>query len=242
MTAEAVARIDPPLLLGLDLRDLSRSTAELIRAQRRVASSAVDAELARSALRSAHRELARSALSDWRLDLDDERVRLHGGTGSNQIALAGEVARRAARSVGDVARAAAELPWRRDVAAAFREAAESLGAALHTGALELRLTRSGACIEARVRFRDGTPATLVRATFAAGETHGREPSELELEQRVLALDELRGDIQVVGDETIEIRRAGLLASGSALVELVNATLALSSELLSEVRPERGPYR
>ena len=234
------ALISPPLLLGLDVRGISRSATELLSAQRRAAAASVDPKLARAAVRAAHMELAASALSDWLLDLDDERVRLHSGSGARE--LAAEIAERAAKGLADVARAAATLPWRLDAAAAFWQASDVLGAECDTGALELRFTRSGARIDVRVRFREGAPTTLVRLAFDAGDADARKASDLELDRRVLALEELRGDVQVVGDETVEIRRAGIVASADALVELVDAALGLADELLSEVRPVRGPYR
>jgi hypothetical protein len=239
---DAIARVEPPLLIGLEVRDLSRSATELLGVQRRAIASAVDPQLARAAVRAAHRELASSALADWLLDLDDERVRLHRRSGDHQNDLAREVAGRVAGSLADLARAAAVLPWRLDVAAAYERAAEALGARFDARALELCFTRSGVRIESRIRFREGAPATLVRMAFVAGDAAGGEPSEIELDRRVAVLAELGADVSVVGDDSVEVRRAGIIASADALVEVIDATLGLAQELMSEVRAARGPNR
>jgi hypothetical protein len=166
---------------------------------------------------------------------------------------------RTALCIAELSERAAAAPWRQSVVTEWQRAADRLGAQLHPATLRLVWPRPSARVVASIRFSNGAPITLVTVDFGEVELEpsadslaaalvrrarergcARVPNSA-LQMAKLRTEELGGTVSISGGSA-QIQRSGIVGSGDALAELLEATADLAEELALQIRVERGPYR
>jgi hypothetical protein len=234
-----LARLDPPLFVGLDVRGLTPAAATLLRAQRQVEMSCLEPRISRALLQSAYRAFESTLQDgDWMLDVVDDQVRLRSGSIVNDAAklrVAVDVAARIAALLLEARRLASPPAWKELLTREWQAAAGSLGARLEPERLSIVWPIGRFEVHARLCYVEGRLQThLTCAVDGAAPTPTTEAS------RRIAELEVRGFTVALFEGGFLARTDTLLANASALRAALEGAFEIAAAI-ALARPS-GPYR
>ncbi len=209
-----------PLFLGFASLEIPRTTADMLRLSRRLASSSASPELAKAVIRAAY-QCAGDAPRAWRLQLSDGAVQA-SGTFDREAELleAADVAEHVARTLTRLVR---QIPavWKASLLAAWASLAPELGATVERERLRVVSVRRGRRAVVDIAMVDEDVATRVRVTASAP----REPIEADL----TAITQLDATAELT-PKGVTVVRPGLVADARTLSALLDAAFELAETL------------